>query len=214
MITTSFSAVGDHETNEDAFAVSRHPEVGECVLCAVADGQGGRAGGEKAARTACDSFIVEAGRRSPRELKKARLWGGMLRGVDEAVFAENDAGFSTLVAFALTNEWVCGASSGDSAALLVNAGRRAQVLTESQIKNPPVGSGSARFVPFASRLVAPWSVVTMTDGVWKYAGWPQVMQLADQLRGQELIDALRSRAALPGGVRFQDDFTLVVLEND
>ncbi len=35
----SFSEVGGHAVNEDAFAVERHPADDTCWLCCLADGQ-------------------------------------------------------------------------------------------------------------------------------------------------------------------------------
>ena len=52
----------------------------------------------------------------------------------------------------------------------------------------------------------------MSDGVWKYAGWETVREVALETSGQACIDALREKALLPGSGRLQDDFTLVVLE--
>ena len=52
----------------------------------------------------------------------------------------------------------------------------------------------------------------MSDGVWKYAGWPAITQAASILRGEALLGALQARARLPGSGRFSDDFTLVLLE--
>src|SRR5262249_9479319 len=105
-----------------------------------------------------------------------------------------------------------GAASGDSMVLAVTAGRAAD-LTRGQTKNPPVGSGDAFFVPFESLLVSPWLVLVMSDGVWKYVGRDRLRQLASQHRGQQLIDALQPAARLPGSGKFQDDFTVVVLQD-
>ncbi|HVS40227.1 MAG TPA: hypothetical protein VMS17_32010, partial [Gemmataceae bacterium] len=41
----SFSEVGGHRVNEDAFAVQQHPLDPGMWLCFVADGQGGQPGG-------------------------------------------------------------------------------------------------------------------------------------------------------------------------
>ena len=86
-------------------------------------------------------------------------------------------------------------------------------LTDHQFKNPPVGSGEANFIPFHGTAELPWSVLAMTDGVWKYAGWDAVEDSACELHGQRLIDTLAERARLPNSGRFPDDFTLLVLES-
>ena len=81
-------------------------------------------------------------------------------------------------------------------------------MTARQTKNPPVGTGEAFFVPFVVELMAPWLVIAMTDGVWKYAGWRRIKEAASRLRGRGLIDRLQTPARLPGSGEFQDDFTL------
>ena len=58
-------------------------------------------------------------------------------------------------------------------------------LTANQIKNPPVGSAAAVFTPFAGRLERPWTVLAMSDGVWKYVGWERVRAI--QRNNPELL---------------------------
>ena len=103
--------------------------------------------------------------------------------------------------------------SGDSAAIVLNGANDHQELTSNQIKNPPVGSGVAEFVPFASRLLAPWLVLLMSDGVWKYAGWDTIISVITQHDGQAMIDSLQDAARLPSSGEFQDDFTAVAVQN-
>ncbi len=125
--------------------------------------------------------------------------------------ADPEAGYTTLVGCGVVGGSVWGASSGDSRAL-VSGPSGIQELTARQVKNPPVGSGGAVFVPFAQPLVAPWSVLVMSDGVWKYAGWDEVVRSAQTLHGRTLIERLATQARLPRSGRFQDDFTLVLFE--
>ena len=67
--------------------------------------------------------------------------------------------------------------------MICSAGETIQELTSSQRKNPPVGSGGAIFVPFACRLIRPWQVLAMSDGVWKYAGWEAIRDVATREKG-------------------------------
>lgn len=213
MKTFTFSeAGGDHAANEDAFRVEPHPLAADVLLVALADGQGGRSGGARAAQLAVDVAIEVAGRRKPEELLgNPAGWCELLAEVDRFVAADPAAGFTTLVAFAvLADRIVAGASCGDSA-LLMHDAKGPEVWTEHQFKNPPVGSGDAPFVPFAGSPVPPWSLVAMTDGVWKYAGWDAVKAAARDLRGDELAAALAARARLPRTGRFPDDFTVVAV---
>jgi PPM family protein phosphatase len=205
------SEAGGHPDNEDAFLVGVHPEDPEAYLCAVADGQGGRFGGGPAARLACETFLKVASQATLAELMLLRHWDDILAHVDRAVADDPHSGFTTLVTFCVAKGHLAGASCGDSALILAEPQQEPLVLTARQSKDPPVGSGAAVFVPFAIKLHAPWTLLAMTDGVWKYVGWDAAFQVAASPAEQEVISSLRQRAALPGSGALQDDFTLVVL---
>jgi hypothetical protein len=176
----------------------------------VADGQGGRAGGAAASSLACRAAVEGAGTLPVRKLLAPATWATILRRADQAVADDPRAGFTTLVAFAVVGDAVCGASCGDSAAVASAGEGKPVILTGRQHKDPPVGSGAAPFVGFDFPLAAPWGVLALTDGVWKYAGWPAVLAAAD-LPPEEALAALRGRALLPGSGELPDDFTLVVV---
>lgn len=204
--TFTFSAAGGHAVNEDAFLVR------ECAagswLVALADGQGGRAGGGRAAQLACRVAIEEV---APAPTPD---WPGALLRADNAVAADREAGFTTLVGLRVTPSHVTGASCGDSAAVVVCGDAAPRVLTSRQFKNPPVGSGDATFVPFARELTPPWKLLMLTDGVWKYATWDRVWDSVARLSGDELLEELQAAARLPATGEFQDDFTAVLLEGE
>jgi PPM family protein phosphatase len=210
---TSFSEAGGHPINEDAFVVLRHPSGSDDWLCFLADGQGGRAGGAEAARIACHAASEAALRRSPRALAKPTSWGPVLQEADRAVHQHPGAGFTTLVSFSITGGLLVGASCGDSAVWALSGSEPARDITKGQFKNPPVGSGAAMFVPFAAPLVGPWSVLSMSDGVWKYVGWERLVPTAAATRGEALVEALQGLARLPGSGCLPDDFTLVLFED-
>jgi hypothetical protein len=206
------SEAGGHAQNEDAFAIASHPDDPHSLLCALADGQGGQAGGGPAARLACDIFLELASRVPLPRLLAPSGWNDVLTQVDRVVADDAVAGFTTLVAWTLARGHLAGASCGDSA-LLVGAQRQAAALTARQCKYPAVGSGGAVFIPFSTALVVPWVVLAMSDGVWKYAGWEAVHQAAVG-GSDDLIRPLRERAALSRTGALQDDFTLVVLREN
>jgi serine/threonine protein phosphatase PrpC len=206
-----FSEPGGHRLNEDAFRVQPHPLDPDCWLCFVADGQGGQAGGGPAAQRACQTALAAAVGSRPARLAQPSTWTDIVRQADTAVAADDAAGFTTLVGLCVYRNYVVGASSGDSAALVVIGGKHHE-LTAAQHKNPPVGSGAAVAVPFAAALKEPWRLLVMSDGVWKYVGWDRVIEVASQARGPDVIAELQQSARLPGSGRFQDDFTVVVLE--
>jgi hypothetical protein len=203
-----FSEPGGHANNEDAFEVR---SVADGCLCAVADGQGGRAGGAAAAQLACKTSLDEASNYPLAELLQPAIWPEIMRVADAAVCDDPAAGFTTLVAFFVGAGRITGASSGDSAAVLIRANKTGEVLTERQHKNPPVGSRAADFAAFDASLSVPWTVLAMTDGVWKYARLTRIIQIASEKPASEVIPAIREHASLKGSGRLQDDFTLVVL---
>jgi serine/threonine protein phosphatase PrpC len=207
----SYSEVGGHRLNEDAFRVQAHPLAPDCWLCLVADGQGGQTGGGPAAQLACQVALRAALACRPAGLIDPPIWCDILRQADAAVAADSGAGLTTLLALCVYRGRVVGASSGDSAALLVSGGRATE-LTAGQQKNPPVGCGAAVAVPFGAAIIEPWRVLAMSDGVWKYVGWERVVAIASRVSGRFLIAELREAARLRGSGRFQDDFTVVVLE--
>jgi PPM family protein phosphatase len=211
---TSFSEAGGHPVNEDAFIVRRHPSGNpECWLCFLADGQGGCAGGADAARIACRTAAEAALRLEARELIKPAAWHAILRQADRAVYDDPEAGFTTLLGFFIAGASLAGASCGDSAVLALSAGEPARDVTRGQLKNPPVGSGAARFTSFSASLAAPWSVLAMSDGVWKYVGWERLVRATMTSRGEALTGALQGFARLPRNGQFPDDFTVVAFED-
>ncbi len=201
--TYSFSAAGGHPTNEDAFVLA--PLAGGWLV-ALADGQGGRAGGQRAAQLASQITATR--------FAESRNWAESLFAADTAVAADREAGFTTLIGLHVAANRVSGASVGDSAAVAVCGDRAPKVLTARQFKNPPVGSGEADFVPFELELQPPWRVLVLSDGVWKYASWDRVWDCAARLAGEELIVELQRAARLKTTGEFQDDFTIVVLESE
>ena len=209
--THSYSATGGHAVNEDAFVL--HP-LADGWLVALADGQGGRVGGKRAAQVACETALQHALTLPVVQLGDARVWADILGRADAAVSADRDAGFTTLIGLYVQDSHVAGASAGDSAALAICGDAAPRVLTSRQFKNPPVGSGEADFVPFEMGLAAPWRVLVMSDGVWKYASWDRVWDLAAWMSGDDLIRELEVAASLKTTGELQDDFTVVLLESE
>jgi hypothetical protein len=107
---------------------------------------------------------------------------------------------------------VSGASCGDSAAVLFGPQQSSEMLTARQFKDPPVGSGGADAVPFFVHLQSPWTLLAMSDGVWKYAGWENILNLDPARRVEEIVAAILARARMRNG-GLQDDFTLVAFQH-
>ncbi len=143
-------------------------------------------------------------------LFEASPWYTVTGAADEVVCEDDAAGFCSLVSLCISAGQVCGASCGDSAALLLSGGSAIE-LTEQQRKNPPVGSSAARPVAFSARLQPGWKLLIVSDGVWKEVGWEQMARIAARYEGHEAIDALRRVALASNGGRMQDDFSVVLL---
>lgn len=206
----AISEVGGHPVNEDAYLFREHPAEAGCWIGCIADGQGGRAGGARASRLACEMLMRIAERTPVGMLASSRGWGYLLPEVDREIAADTEAGFTTLVGFCIRRGRIVGASNGDSAVLLVNSSGSA-ILTERQPKNPPVGSSAAAFAEFTADLGKSWRVLAMTDGVWKYVGWERILKVLCERTGRLILEELRQRACLPRTGELQDDFTAVLI---
>lgn len=206
----TYSEAGNGSANEDALHICNYPHATEAYLCALSDGQGGRAGGAAAAQAAVRSTLEAASSEPVKGLRQSQSWCRILSKADEAVRDDAAAGYATLIGLYVTDEGVYGASCGDSAALLFQQ-EQVNILTEGQHKNPPIGSGGARPVGFTAKLVPPWKLLVASDGIWKYAGWDVVISLMKTLSGESLMSALHDAAALPNG-KLQDDTSIILLE--
>jgi hypothetical protein len=160
--------------------------------------------------------MAAALRRPVHALRDPDAWTEILGEADAAVAGDPIAGYTTLIGFLITLEFVVGASCGDSAVMMLEHETEtpARDLTGGQRKDRPVGSGGAMFVPFSAGLAGPWSVVAMSDGVWKYAGWEHLVQALRKSRSVAVVEALEQRVRSPRTDALPDDFTLVLFEND
>jgi len=208
---SSYSQAGGQTTNEDATLCVTHSTDESVLICTMADGQGGRQGGREAALLACAVVVEKASSYSPKQLTKPKTWLKILREADKAVQQDEVAGFTTLIGLCVSASVVCGASNGDSAAVLLNVYDQLHVLTETQEKNPPVGSGKAILTPFSEVLLDPWQVVLCTDGLWKYAGWGEVTTQIKRHRGQTFVDEAAAAAKAAGNGILRDDTSIIVV---
>ena len=172
-----YSEAGDGHSNEDLVIVRPHPGDAGVLLCSLADGQGGQVGGAAAARVAVDGSLRAASSLPTDELRQEAPWYAVVGAADEAVCEDDAAGFCSLVSLGISEREIWGASCGDSGALLLSGGRDS-LLTEDQYKNPPVGSSAARPVAFSARLEPGWTLLVVSDGVWKYVGWESISRIA------------------------------------
>ena len=208
-----YSEAGENRVNEDVVSVRRHPEDEGVLLCCLADGQGGRAGGARAAQVAVEESLRALSSFPVDKLFQTDSWYAVAAAADEAVCENDAAGFCTLVSLAISQQEVCGASCGDSAALFWSGGEDV-LLTENQRKNPPIGSSAAYPVAFSARLDPGWKLLIVSDGVWKCVGWDQIIRSVARNQGLELIAALRQAALDANAGKMEDDFSVALLYED
>jgi PPM family protein phosphatase len=211
MMIYTFTEAGDGHANEDAIAHRPHPTTDNFALCALADGQGGRSGGGMAAQAAVLLALDAACAVKPEALLSPLKWLDVCNTADKGVAAKPDAGYCALVALVAADEWVVGASSGDSAAVLI-LDNSAVILTDRQHKNPPLGSGAAKFEAFSAKPGMGWRVLVVSDGVWKYVGWERMIAVGRSAQGNQMAEVLR-REVLQSHGSLPDDFSLIVIES-
>ncbi len=208
------SEPGHDHANEDCVAVRRHLHDAEALICVLADGQGGQFGGGAASRAAVAKCLELASVRSVEELLERATWREIVTEVDEAVEQQADAGFATLIGLCVTPTVICGASCGDSAAVLVSGENFAE-LTAKQRKNPPLGSGAAQAIPFQKNGIADSTLLLISDGVWKFVGFDRIAASAREWAGQELqelVAELRELQLEASGGKLPDDFSIIAVE--
>jgi PPM family protein phosphatase len=212
MNVTCFTEAKTGGTNEDALEYSEHPQDNGVGIVALADGQGGRSGGAEAAQTAVKSAVQMALSAPVRQLQSERFWTQLLLNVDKAVGDDPDAGFTTFVGVAVTEQQIVGVSSGDSQAVLISQTGSSVMLTANQRKNPPVGSQMCHPVPFSAPFAACSRLLLMSDGVYKFVPSEMIVSTVAQLSEQDAIQAIRMAAVGKSGTLY-DDFSLVVIGN-
>lgn len=210
MRISQYSEIGSHEENEDAIEVASHNADSSLMICALADGQGGQRGGAAAAKCAVSTCLEKAQSVSPSELLNPFKWEEIGKYVDQNVANKTEAGFTTFIGMCITNSFVVGASCGDSSvALLID--KKFLILTETQFKNPPIGSSGARLTPFSAMLDGKWKLLVVSDGVWKFTGWDSISQTIKSENGENLIISLHENV-ISRTKELIDDFSIILIE--
>lgn len=210
MKVLTHTEAGGKPANEDYLLARPHPLDPAACLCFLADGQGGRAHGARAAQTAVETAFALASAEAVERLRRLALWETLLRAADRAAAASG--GFTTLVGLLLAPGIVVGASVGDSKAWASpSSGPAPCELTHSQPKNPPVGSGAARFAGFQIGPPAPRRVLLASDGVWKFCG-PEALEASFRLPAEAVVQHLQAAIRSRGGPHLPDDFSLILVE--
>lgn len=201
---------GGKRENEDVIVTQINPTHSDCLVCVLADGQGGQSHGAAAARAACETARDAAAKHKAGDLINTGVWPDILAEADIA--ASRTGGYSTLIAFVCVEGVVCGASCGDSKVFLKEPGGRIIELTKHQRKNPPVGSGGAIFEIFRAESNHGGRVLAASDGVWKYCGYEAIESALRMKAVSEIAAFLRNAVAPKNGGPLPDDFSFVVVE--
>jgi hypothetical protein len=201
-----------HEQNEDAYGLEQLSTYPDCWFGAIADGQGGQFGAARAAQATVQTLLEQARTVSYEDWEHPWLWTKLFRECDRAVYSDPSAGYTTLVAFTITGGHLFGASCGDSIILCKVRGTEIVEVTNKQRNNPPIGSGHTSSVYFTEPLTPPWSVLAMTDGVWKSVGLGEVQKLMQKATGEELSTKLQFSGLSRSTEGYGDDFTFLLLE--
>lgn len=205
-----YSEAGHNHLNEDCVRAHFRPYNAGLLVGVLADGQGGQFGGGVAARLAVQNCFNRALACSPAELLERAKWREILQHADASVEAESEAGFTTLIGLCATPIQICGASCGDSAALVIDS-EDCLELTAMQRKNPPVGSGGATPITFDMERPAGAPLLLMSDGVWKFVGFDRIAATARECAGADLILQLREWQLAGNAGKLPDDFSLLAV---
>ena len=205
----AFSPIPNHRTRaariKDAVEVRR---VGSALLVALADGQGGRAGGAKAARVAVGTaldFLERAP--DPFGADTLRLAVSL---ADEAVEADEEAGVFNVDCACVRRPESRGASVGDSMALHITAQKCAE-WTERQRKNPPLGSGACLGTPFEVAPRAGEQLLVMSDGVFRWVGLEAVAATCREADDAEVLPRLLALQKRSENGDLPDDWSTILL---
>jgi hypothetical protein len=202
--------------NGDHVLVGSHNKNGNVRICMMADGKVLRRGEEtnladaaRASRVACETAFEAAAGYSVSELFQSSTWRDVLRRADEAVSEASNTG-TTLLGFAASDRFVCGASVGESKLYSRFAANRVTELTARQWKNPPLGSGHIIVTPFFEQ-VPPGSVyMAASDGAWKHTDFEDIQQALGMTNAYNAIEYLRAAVVEKQG-SLPDDFSVIEL---
>jgi serine/threonine protein phosphatase PrpC len=161
---------------------------------------------------AVTAALRAAGETPPEKLLKPSRWEKIGTAADMAVDKAPDAGYTSLIALGCSNNEIAGVCCGDSAAYVVSNGHM-HVLTERQLKNPPIGSGVAAITSFNRSVLSPWYVVLVSDGAWKYIGWDAMGQISKASEPGKLTENLLNAMRAKWQRGFPDDFSVLVVSN-
>lgn len=167
------------------------------IAIAVADGAGGVAGGERAAKAVVDRVAAVA--------SHAFDWTQLLADIDHVQIGY---GQTTAVVLWVTREKIVGASAGDSGAWLIR-GDAIEVLTSAQHTKPLIGDGAIVTPIEAGPIGAGGTLLVASDGLLRYAQRTDIVRIANGPDVGAAARALVELVRLPDG-QLPDDVSVVL----
>jgi serine/threonine protein phosphatase PrpC len=172
----------------------------DVAVVALADGSGGRAGGDVAAQILVSQVSKIA--QNVSDPQDEEFWISWMKKIDTLVLENEWAGETTAIVAVVGSGYVSGASVGDSSAWLIENHKYLD-LTKNQVRRPFIGSGLAQ--PRSFGIKSSNGVLLLgSDGLTKYA---DAERLQDIVRNNDLevaADRLIEVVRLPSGSYFDD----------
>ena len=177
---------------------------GKSLVLVIADGVGGLSGGTEAAIMA-----VNLVRQHAATLDGPDSYVAMLRNLDQEIAQNKIAGQTTCIVAAVTDDYVNGASIGDSGAWIIGENDFVD-LTRAQNRRPFAGSGNAVPVSFSHKMKNGEHLLLATDGLFKYTS-PERITATCRLHSIESVPKkLIELVRYPSGA-LPDDTTIIIL---
>ncbi len=133
-------------------------------------------------------------------------WDEIFSAADARV-ARECSGFTTLIGLAVAPSFVVGGAVGDSKVYFLEEGGDFNDLSERQRKNPPIGGGCSWTTLF-HLAEAKGSLLVVSDGVWKYAGYENLKDAAKEIPNAG-VEGLRDCVLSRQGGSLPDDFSIL-----
>ena len=170
------------------------------LVIVLADGAGGISGGAEAADTVV--MWTKAFVSGNQILNDPAQWAEFLSKLDYQINCGGGSGNTTAVVASVTEEGICGASVGDSAAWIIHR-TTCLDLTRDQVQKPLLGSGCAKPIPFQNKGFD-GTLMVASDGLVKYAAREKICRIVAEkdlaAAGRGILDLARLRSG-----QLQDD---------
>ncbi len=179
-------------------------ETDEYTICFICDGAGGISGGLEASKLLCQ---LVSGVKNLKELDSSDDFELMLRNFDKELQDDPRSGESTGLILLIKDDYVVGASVGDSQCWLIEESFHYEI-TGFQYRKPLLGSGSATPVGFGPIEIT-GSIVAGSDGLFDYVNMKEIKQIILDTSGKQSIHELVEQAELCDST-LQDDIAIIV----